>query len=147
MKRNNTTGLALIALSLMVLGSSPAIARNHWGNGDGEMWQQNVSALTAEQQTAAQKIDNDYDSQTRSLRQQLTSKQYEYNALLTASSPDSAKISAVAKEMTSLRQSLNDQQVKRDIAMVEAGVPRGTGMGCGGGGYHRGGGHMGIGHW
>lgn len=147
MKRNNTAGLALIALSLMVLGSSPAMARNHWGNGDGGMRQQNVSALTTEQQAAAQKIDDDYDSQTRSLRQQLTSKQYEYNALLTASSPDSAKISAVAKEMASLRQSLNDQQVKRDIAMVEAGVPRGTGMGCGGGGYHRGGGHMGMGHW
>lgn len=148
MKQMNMTGLTLIALSLMVLGSSPAIAGNHWGgNGNGGMRQQNVSALTTEQQAAAQKIDDDYDSQTRSLRQQLTSKQYEYNALLTASSPDSAKISAVAKEMTSLRQSLNDQQVKRDIAMVEAGVPRGTGMGCGGSGYHRGGGHMGMGHW
>ncbi|MDA8480423.1 zinc resistance sensor/chaperone ZraP [Citrobacter sp. Awk 4] len=147
MKRNNTSGLALIALSLMVLGSSPAIARNHWGNGDGGMRQQNVSALTTEQQAAAQKINDDYDSQTRSLRQQLMSKQYEYNALLTASSPDSAKIGAVAKEMAALRQSLDEQRVKRDIAMAEADVPRGAGMGCGGGGYHHGGGHMGMGHW
>ncbi|NDO82750.1 zinc resistance protein [Citrobacter sp. NCU1] len=147
MKRKNTSGLALIALSLMVLGSSPALARNHWGNGDTGMRQQNVSALTTEQQATAQKIDDDFDSQTRSLRQQLMSKQYEYNALLTASSPDSAKISAVAKEMAALRQSLDEQRVKRDIAMAQAGIPRGTGMGCGGGGYHHGGGHMGMGHW
>lgn len=32
MKRNTKkAGLALIALSLMVLGSSPALARHHWG--------------------------------------------------------------------------------------------------------------------
>lgn len=44
MKRNTKAGLALIALSLMVLGSSPALARHHWGNGGG-MWQQNGSGL------------------------------------------------------------------------------------------------------
>lgn len=54
MKRNTKkAGLALIALSLMVLGSSPALARHHWGNGGG-MWQQNGSGLSAEQQAAAQ---------------------------------------------------------------------------------------------
>ena len=84
------------------------------------------------------------------MRQQLTSKRYEYNALLTASSPDTAKINAVAKEMEALNQSLDEQRVKRDVAMAQAGVPRGAGMGyggCGGGGNHRGGGHMGMGHW
>lgn len=54
MKRNTKAGLALIVLSLMVLGSSPALARHHWGNGGG-MWQQNGSGLSAEQQAAAQK--------------------------------------------------------------------------------------------
>ncbi|POT55820.1 zinc resistance-associated protein ZraP [Citrobacter amalonaticus] len=147
MKRINKPGLALIALSLLALGSTPALARHHWGNGDG-MWQQNASPLTAEQQTTVQKIHNDYYTQTSSLRQQLMSRRYEYNALLTASSPDSARISAVAKEMEALNQSLDEQRVKRDIAMAEAGVPRGAGMGYGGcgGGYHRGGGHMGMGN-
>lgn len=145
MKRNNT--LALIALSLMALGSAPALAQHHWGNGQG-MWQQSGgSPLTTEQQAAAQKINDDYYTQTSALRQQLTSKRYEYNALLTASSPDSAKINAVAKEIEALNQSLDEQRVKRDIAMAQAGVPRGAGMGCGGGDYHRGGGHMGMGHW
>ena len=145
MKRNNK--LALIALSLIALGSTPVLAQNHWGYG---MQQRGSTPMTAEQQAAAQKIYDDYYSQTSALRQQLTSKRYEYNALLTASSPDTAKINAVAKEMEALNQSLDEQRVKRDVAMAQAGVPRGAGMGyggCGGGGNHRGGGHMGMGHW
>ena len=147
MKRNNK--LALIALSLIALGSTPVLAQNHWGYGDG-MQQRGGTPMTAEQQAAAQKIYDDYYSQTSALRQQLTSKRYEYNALLTASSPDTAKINAVANEMEALTQSLDEQRVKRDVAMAQAGVPRGAGMGyggCGGGGNHRGGGHMGMGHW
>lgn len=73
------------------------------------------------------------------------SKRYEYNALLATNPPDTAKISAVAKEMESLRQSLDEQRVKRDVAMAQAGVPGGMGMGYGGCGG--GGGHMGMGRW
>lgn len=144
MKRNTKAGLALIALSLMVLGSSPALARHHWGNGGG-MWQQNGGGLSAEQQAAAQKIHDDFYNQTNALRQQLMSKRYEYNALLATNPPDTAKINAVAKEMESLRQSLDEQRVKRDVAMAQAGVPGGMGMGYGGCGGR--GGHMGMGHW
>ncbi|EDH1236838.1 TPA: zinc resistance sensor/chaperone ZraP [Salmonella enterica] len=151
MKRNNKSAIALIALSLLALSSGAAFAEHHWGNNDG-MWQQGGSPLTTEQQATAQKIYDDYYTQTSALRQQLISKRYEYNALLTASSPDTAKINAVAKEMESLGQKLDEQRVKRDVAMAQAGIPRGAGMGyggCGGygGGYHRGGGHMGMGNW
>ncbi|HAF5938800.1 TPA: zinc resistance sensor/chaperone ZraP [Salmonella enterica] len=151
MKRNNKSAIALIALSLLALSSGAAFAGHHWGNNDG-MWQQGGSPLTTEQQATAQKIYDDYYTQTSALRQQLISKRYEYNALLTASSPDTAKINAVAKEMESLGQKLYEQRVKRDVAMAQAGIPRGAGMGyggCGGygGGYHRGGGHMGMGNW
>ncbi|EEH8382801.1 zinc resistance sensor/chaperone ZraP [Salmonella enterica subsp. enterica serovar Mishmarhaemek] len=151
MKRNNKSAIALIALSLLALSSGAAFAGHHWGNNDG-MWQQGGSPLTMEQQATAQKIYDDYYTQTSALRQQLISKRYEYNALLTASSPDTAKINAVAKEMESLGQKLDEQRVKRDVAMAQAGIPRGAGMGyggCGGygGGYHRGGGHMGMGNW
>ena len=100
--------------------------------------------MTSEQQTAWQKIHNDFYAQSSALQQQLVTKRYEYNALLAANPPDSSKINAVAKEMENLRQSLDELLVKRDIAMAEAGIPRGTGMGygdCGGGG------HMGMGHW
>lgn len=151
MKRNNKSAIALIALSLLALSSGAAFAGHHWRNNDG-MWQQGGSPLTTEQQATAQKIYDDYYTQTSALRQQLISKRYEYNALLTASSPDTAKINAVAKEMESLGQKLDEQRVKRDVAMAQAGIPRGAGMGyggCGGygGGYHRGGGHMGMGNW
>ncbi|EDS6428667.1 zinc resistance sensor/chaperone ZraP [Salmonella enterica] len=151
MKRNNKSAIALIALSLLALSSGAAFAGHHWGN-NGGMWQQGDSPLTTEQQATAQKIYDDYYTQTSALRQQLISKRYEYNALLTASSPDTAKINAVAKEMESLGQKLDEQRVKRDVAMAQAGIPRGAGMGyggCGGygGGYHRGGGHMGMGNW
>ncbi|ENR4424645.1 zinc resistance sensor/chaperone ZraP [Salmonella enterica] len=151
MKRNNKSAIALIALSLLALSSGAAFAGHHWGNNDG-MWQQGGSPLTTEQLATAQKIYDDYYTQTSALRQQLISKRYEYNALLTASSPDTAKINAVAKEMESLGQKLDEQRVKRDVAMAQAGIPRGAGMGyggCGGygGGYHRGGGHMGMGNW
>ncbi|HAU6711869.1 TPA: zinc resistance sensor/chaperone ZraP [Salmonella enterica subsp. enterica serovar Casablanca] len=151
MKRNNKSAIALIALSLLAVSSGAAFAGHHWGNNDG-MWQQGGSPLTTEQQATAQKIYDDYYTQTSALRQQLISKRYEYNALLTASSPDTAKINAVAKEMESLGQKLDEQRVKRDVAMAQAGIPRGAGMGyggCGGygGGYHRGGGHMGMGNW
>ncbi|ECW0817109.1 zinc resistance sensor/chaperone ZraP [Salmonella enterica subsp. enterica] len=151
MKRNNKSAIALIALSLLALSSGAAFAGHHWGNNDG-MWQQGASPLTTEQQATAQKIYDDYYTQTSALHQQLISKRYEYNALLTASSPDTAKINAVAKEMESLGQKLDEQRVKRDVAMAQAGIPRGAGMGyggCGGygGGYHRGGGHMGMGNW
>ncbi|ELL5047680.1 zinc resistance sensor/chaperone ZraP [Salmonella enterica subsp. enterica serovar Infantis] len=151
MKRNNKSAIALIALSLLALSSGAAFAGHHWGNNDG-MWQQGGSPLTTEQQATAQKIYDDYYTQTSALRQQLISKRYEYNALLTASSPDTAKINAVAKEMESLGQKLDEQRVKRDVAMAQAGIPRGAGMGyggCGGygGGYHRGGGNMGMGNW
>ncbi|EBY0375427.1 zinc resistance-associated protein ZraP [Salmonella enterica subsp. enterica serovar Toulon] len=151
MKRNNKSAIALIALSLLALSSGAAFAGHHLGNND-SMWQQGGSPLTTEQQATAQKIYDDYYTQTSALRQQLISKRYEYNALLTASSPDTAKINAVAKEMESLGQKLDEQRVKRDVAMAQAGIPRGAGMGyggCGGygGGYHRGGGHMGMGNW
>ncbi|EAA6849211.1 zinc resistance sensor/chaperone ZraP [Salmonella enterica subsp. enterica serovar Stanleyville] len=151
MKRNNKSAITLIALSLLALSSGAAFAGHHWGNNDG-MWQQGGSPLTTEQQATAQKIYDDYYTQTSALRQQLISKRYEYNALLTASSPDTAKINAVAKEMESLGQKLDEQRVKRDVAMAQAGIPRGAGMGyggCGGygGGYHRSGGHMGMGNW
>ena len=118
MKRNTKIALVMMALSAMAMGSTSAFA--HGGHG---MWQQNAAPLTSEQQTAWQKIHNDFYAQSSALQQQLVTKRYEYNALLAANPPDSSK---------------------RDIAMAEAGIPRGTGMGYGGCG---GGGHMGMGHW
>lgn len=145
MKRNPTLPLALVALAALTFGSSAAWAGHHWGDNNG-MGPQGYSQLTQEQQATAQKLHDDYYAQTRVLRQQLQSKRYEYNALLTAQKPESGKIEAIAQEMESLSQKLDQQRVKFDIALAEAGVPRGQGMGYGGC-RGNGGGHMGMNHW
>ena len=103
MKRNTKIALVMMALSAMAMGSTSAFA--HGGHG---MWQQNAAPLTSEQQTAWQKIHNDFYAQSSALQQQLVTKRYEYNALLAANPPDSGKINAVAKEMENLRQSLDE---------------------------------------
>ncbi|MCS6036567.1 hypothetical protein LNQ52_07690 [Klebsiella pneumoniae subsp. pneumoniae] len=77
-----------------------------------------------------QKLHNDYYAQTSALRQQQCSP----NAMSTMrcsrrKKPDSGKIEAVAQEMEGLRQKLDQQRVKFDIALAEAGVPRGAGNG------------------
>ncbi len=131
MKRNRTLPLALVTFAALTFASNAAWANHHWGNNNG-MGNQGYSQLTQEQQATVQKLHNDYYAQTSALRQQLQSKRYEYNALLTAQKPDSGKIEAVAQEMEGLRQKLDQQRVKFDIALAEAGVPRGAGMGYGG---------------
>ena len=144
MKRNKKMTLTLIALAALTFGSSSAWARHHWNNGSG-MGPQGYSQLTADQQATAQKLHNDFYEQTRVLRQQLQSKRYEYHALLTADKPDSAKVESIAQEMEVLGQQLAQQRVKFDLALAQAGVSRGVGMGpgsCDGGS-----GHMGMSHW
>lgn len=139
MKRNNNLTLTLLAVAAFTFTSGTALAGpHHWGNnGDSGGYSQ----LTDAQQATAQKLHNDFYNQTSALRQQLTSKRYEYNALLTADKPDNAKIESVAQEMETLRQKLDNQRVKFDVAMAQAGIPRHGGMGCQGG--YNGGGHMG----
>lgn len=136
MKMYTKTGLALFVFSLMTLESGQALA-NHRGYGYAH------SPITAEQQTAAQKIYGDYYSRTSALRQQLEFKRYEYDALLRAGSPDSTKINAVTKEIEGLRQALNEQLFKRDVAIAQVDVPRGASYDGHG---HRGGDHI-MGHW
>ena len=75
MKRNTKIALVMMALSAMAMGSTSAFA--HGGHG---MWQQNAAPLTSEQQTAWQKIHNDFTLKSSALQQQLETKRYEYNA-------------------------------------------------------------------
>ncbi len=69
MKRNTKIALVMMALSAMAMGSTSAFA--HGGHG---MWQQNAAPLTSEQQTAWQKIHNDFYAQSSALQQQLVTK-------------------------------------------------------------------------
>ena len=104
MKRNRNLPLTLVTLAALTFGSNAAWANHHWGDNN-RMGAQGYSQLTQEQQATAQKLHNDYAAQTSALRQQLQSKRYEYNALLTTQKPDSGKIEAVAQEIEGLRRS------------------------------------------
>ena len=139
MKRNNKLTLALLTVATLTFTSGAALAGPHHWNNNADNG--GYSQLTDAQRATAQKLHDDFYNQTSALRQQLTSKRYEYNALLTADKPDSAKIESVAQEMETLRQKLGNQRVKFDVAMAQAGIPRHGGMGCQGG--YNGGGHMG----
>lgn len=141
MKRNNNLPLTLLAVAAFTFTSGAALAGpHHWGNNSDNG---GYNQLTDAQRATAQKLHDDFYNQTSALRQQLTSKRYEYNALLTADKPDSAKIEGVAQEIETLRQKLDNQRVKFDVAMAQAGIPRHGGMGYGCQGGHNGGGHMG----
>lgn len=165
MKRNQKLTLTLIALAALTFGSGTAWA--HWNDGYGMgpqaygmgsqgygmgpqaygMGPQDYSQLTNEQQATVQKLYNDFYTQTGALRQQLLSKRYEYNALLTSDKPDSAKIESVSQEMETLGQQLAQQRAKFDVALAQAGISRGEGMASSGGcygGFH---GHRGMYNW
>ena len=85
MKRNRTLPLALVTFAALTFASNSARANHHWGNNNG---MGNLQSADPEQQATVQKLHNDYYAQTSALRQQLQSKRYEYNALLTAQKPD-----------------------------------------------------------
>ena len=112
MKRNTKIALVMMALSAMAMGSTSAFA--HGGHG---MWQQNAAPLTSEQQTAWQKIHNDFYAQSSALQQQLVTKRYEYNALLAANPPDSSKINAVPTSPR-IRNNLTDSCRSRLISFA-----------------------------
>lgn len=95
MKRNRTLPLALVTFAALTFASNAAWPTTTGATiTDGQPWLQSADP---EQQATVQKLHNDYYAQTSALRQQLQSKRYEYNALLTAQKPDSGKIEAVAQ--------------------------------------------------
>lgn len=116
MKRNNNLAFALLTFAALAFTSGAALAGpHHWGNNSGNVG--GYSQLTDAQQATAQKLHNDFYNQTSALRQQIASKRYEYNALLTADKPDSAKIEGVAQEIETLQQKLDRSFSARSISL------------------------------
>ncbi len=148
MTLNKTALAAIISLSALLGFSGSALAQNGMGGHmNGGMNYQNSQGmyhggawfnLTPDQQAASQKVFDEFQTATADMRQQLLSKQYEYNALLTSKPVDDQKILAVSKEIQALRDGLYQQRVKMDTEFAKAGVPM---MG-----NHRGmgGNHMGM---
>ncbi|WP_260516071.1 periplasmic heavy metal sensor [Serratia fonticola] len=139
MTLTKTTFAAIVSVALLAGVSTTALAQNGnranmtnaQGTHQGMGYQHgNRANLTPEQQAVSQKAFDEFQLKTADLRQQLMSKQYEYQALLTSKPLDEQKVLAVSKEVTALRDSLYQQRVALDTDLAKAGVPvMGHGMG------------------
>ncbi|WP_337261211.1 MULTISPECIES: periplasmic heavy metal sensor [unclassified Serratia (in: enterobacteria)] len=139
MTLNKATIAAIFSLAALAGFSHLAMAQNGM-NGRGMGYQQGyMSSLTPEQQATSQKAFAAFQLKTADLRQQMMSKQYEYQALLTSKPLDEQKALAISKEISALRDNLYQQRVELDMQLAKAGVPAmGHRMGMGGAGMHGG---------
>lgn len=142
MTLTKTTFAAIISVALLAGVSTTALAQNGnranmtnaQGAHQGMGYQHgNRANLTPEQQAVSQKAFDEFQLKTADLRQQLMSKQYEYQALLTSKPLDEQKVLTVSKEVTALRDNLYQQRVALDTDLAKSGVPMmGHGMGAAG---------------
>lgn len=146
MTLTKTTLAAIISIAMLAGVSTTALAQNGnranmtnvQGSHQGMGYQHgNRANLTPEQQAVSQKAFDEFQLKTADLRQQLMSKQYEYQALLTSKPLDEQKVLAVSKEITALRDNLYQQRVALDTDLAKSGVPM-MGHRMGGAGMHGG---------
>ena len=146
MTLTKTTLAAILSVAMLAGVSTTALAQNGYhgnmtnaqGTYQGKGYQHgNRANLTPEQQAVSQKAFDEFQLKTTDLRQQLMSKQYEYQALLTSKPLDEQKVLAVSKEITALRDNLYQQRVALDTDLAKAGVPM-MGHRMGGAGMHSG---------
>ncbi|WP_235731759.1 hypothetical protein [Fundidesulfovibrio putealis] len=78
-------------------------------------------------------MDAEFYASTSSERQQLTSKQYELNAIIYSSNPDDKKVQALTKDVSDLRVKLYEAWVGFQKQMVKEGLPVMGDMGMMGG--------------
>ncbi|ABS47410.1 MULTISPECIES: zinc resistance sensor/chaperone ZraP [Yersinia pseudotuberculosis complex] len=150
MNLNKTAIVTLLSLATLIGFGGSAVAQNTMGthmNGDGtdmshsqgkHSGKNSMANLTTEQQAIRQQVLNEFQASTADMRQQLTSKNYEYKALLTSKPVDEQKVLAVSKEIQTLRDSLYQRRVSMDTQLAKAGIAMTGNHGS------RGGNHMGM---
>ncbi|AHK20450.1 zinc resistance protein [Yersinia similis] len=150
MNLNKTAIVTLLSLATVIGFGGSAIAQNAMGthmngsgtdmsNSQGQHYGKNSMAnLTTEQQATRQQVLNEFQTSTADMRQQLTSKNYEYKALLTSKPVDEQKVLAVSKEIQTLRDNLYQSRVAMDTQLAKAGIAMTGNHGS------RGGNHMGM---
>ncbi|KHK00352.1 periplasmic heavy metal sensor [Desulfovibrio sp. TomC] len=135
--RKHLVGLALVLVALLGLSGlanaqmvgSGTMSGQGMMNGQGMMGGNMMTGLTPEKQAAVQKIHADFNAVTASLRQQLTSKQYELNAQIYSATPDDKKVQALTKEVSDMRAKLFEAQVALQGRLTKEGLPTMGGMG------------------
>ena len=125
----------------------------NWGRGPGYYDRDDrgyASSLTREQQDRLTDLDRKFYDETRELRDKLWSKSAELNAALAETSPDTAKVTGLQKEVSDLRAKLDEKMIAYEIETrkIAPDTRYGGGYGYGRhmmGGYGRGGYGMGPG--
>ena len=143
--KRNYLGIALITL-LLLAGSASAQAR--WDRGNYRMdWAGNQSGLnlTDDQTKAFNNLQCNHVKEVRSVRQAIMQKQLESDRLFLDASPDAARLSALQKEISTLKaqvaeKNLSYQLQARKLLTAEQlnQVPPGCNFGCNTRGYNRG---------
>lgn len=155
MKRTKM-GLVMAALATMLLTGSLALAKSGGpaGPGGGPGYGPGYgpcgaaySQLTPEKQAALQKLQAAFYTKTVQLRADLGVKHAELNAASVATTPDTAKIEALSKEIGELIGKLTAERAQFRIQAAKEIGPDALAAcpGLGGGFGHRGGGHGGYG--
>ena len=126
--RRTVASLAVVSVIAM---SGVAFAYGHgghgghggWGKGGGKGGCGYATMLTEDQQATAKKLYSEHKAATSELRLKMKSKRAELDSLMYTTTPDLAKVEAVAKEMGDIRTKLVVSQAKMNAEMVKAGVP------------------------
>ncbi len=116
---------ALVTFAALTFASNAAWANHHWGNNNG-MGNRGYSQLTQEQQATVQKLHNELLCANQRPAPAIFSPNASTMRCSRRKSRTAGRLETVAQEMEGLRQKLDQQRVKFDIATAEAGVPRGT---------------------
>jgi len=147
------TVLLAVVFAYPVFGFGPGWGRGHqmagWGRGD-HMWADpdrgpeycrrysgDYGSLSDEQRGKLEDLGKKFYSETQDLRDNLWNKSQELNSLLNEANPDTDKVKAIQKEVSSLKAALADKRVEyaleaRKVAPdSDRGYGRGHGKGYG----------------
>jgi len=147
------SGLLIVPVMVWAQGWGGGHMMGYWGRGPGNYDPDNrgyASDLTREEQDRLMDLDRKFYDETRELRDKLWSKSAELNAALAETSPDTAKVTMIQKEVSELRARLDEKRVAYEIEArkIAPEIRSGGGYGYGRhmrGGYARGGYGMGPG--
>ena len=114
------------------------------GGGPGDCWQAQGAnqALTPEQQSKLNTLDQSFFNETSTLRNNIWSKQTEMSLLLNGENPDAAKLQTLQKELSGLKAQMAEKRLayRLETRKVAPDSTYGGGYGGGRGGYRGNGG-------
>ena len=116
MNKTSIRNLAFAAALALSLGAT-GIA-----NAQGPMMG-GMPMLSPEQQATVQKLNTEFFSATTSLRQQIMSKQAELNAQVNSTTPDTAKIETISKDLGALQGKLLVERAALNAKLTKEGLP------------------------